>query len=25
LQQKCACCIIMKKDIVVGHSVNPLQ
>ena len=25
LQQKCACSIVMKADIVVGHSVNPLQ
>src|SRR5919198_6095648 len=25
LNQKCACCIIMKGDKVVGHSVNPLQ
>ena len=25
LQQKCACCIIMKGDTVIGHSVNPLQ
>jgi hypothetical protein len=25
LNQKCACCIIMKNDKVVGHSVNPLQ
>jgi hypothetical protein len=25
LQQKCACCIVMKADIVLGHSVNPLQ
>jgi hypothetical protein len=25
LQQKCACCIIMKGGTVIGHSVNPLQ
>jgi hypothetical protein len=25
LNQKCACCIIMKDNKVVGHSVNPLQ
>jgi hypothetical protein len=25
LNQKCACCIIMKGNKVVGHSVNPLQ
>jgi hypothetical protein len=25
LNQKCACCTIMKGDKVVGHSVNPLQ
>jgi hypothetical protein len=25
LNQKCACCIIMKGDKVIGHSVNPLQ
>jgi hypothetical protein len=25
LNQKCACCIIVKGDNVVGHSINPLQ
>jgi|SRR5919197_3029294 hypothetical protein len=25
LNQKCACCIIMKGNNVVGHSINPLQ
>jgi hypothetical protein len=25
LNQKCACCIIMKNNKVVGHSINPLQ
>ncbi|MFL6453901.1 MAG: hypothetical protein ACJ71L_07875 [Nitrososphaeraceae archaeon] len=25
LNQKCACCIIMKGNKVVGHSINPLQ
>ena len=25
LDQKCACCIIMKGKKVVGHSINPLQ
>jgi len=25
LDQKCACCIIMKGNKVVGHSINPLQ
>ena len=25
LNQKCACCIIMNGDKVIGHSVNPLQ
>jgi hypothetical protein len=25
LQQKCACCIMMKGDDVIGHSINPLQ
>ena len=25
LNQKCACCIIMKGNKVIGHSVNPLQ
>jgi hypothetical protein len=25
LQQKCACCIIMKEDTIIGHSNNPLQ
>ncbi|MGH9921492.1 MAG: hypothetical protein ACRD38_01935 [Nitrososphaerales archaeon] len=25
LQQRCACCLIMKGDTVIGHSINPLQ
>jgi hypothetical protein len=25
LNQKCACCIIMKGDKVIGHSINPMQ
>jgi Flp pilus assembly protein TadB len=25
LNQICACCIIMKDNKVVGHSINPLQ
>jgi hypothetical protein len=25
LNQKCACCIIMKGNKVIGHSINPLQ
>jgi hypothetical protein len=25
LDQKCACCIILKGNKVVGHSINPLQ
>ena len=25
LQQKCACCIVMKGNIIIGHSINPLQ
>lgn len=25
IQQKCACCIVMKGDTIIGHSVNPLQ
>jgi hypothetical protein len=25
LNQKCACCIIMRGNKVVGHSLNPLQ
>ena len=25
LDRKCACCIIMKGNKVVGHSINPLQ
>jgi hypothetical protein len=25
LQQKCACCLVMKGGAVVGHSINPLQ
>ena len=23
--QKCVCCIIIKDNTVIGHSVNPLQ
>lgn len=25
LQQKCACCLMVKGNTVVGHSINPLQ
>ena len=25
LSEKCACCIIMKGNKVIGHSINPLQ
>lgn len=25
LQQKCACCIVMRGNNIIGHSVNPLQ
>ena len=25
LNQKCACCTIMKGNKIVGHSINPLQ
>ena len=25
LNQKCACCIIIRGNKVIGHSVNPLQ
>jgi hypothetical protein len=25
LNQKCACCIIMKGDKIIGHSINPMQ
>ena len=25
LDQKCACCIIMKNDKIIGHTNNPLQ
>ncbi|MGB7678324.1 MAG: hypothetical protein WBL49_05895, partial [Nitrososphaeraceae archaeon] len=25
IQQKCACCIVMKGENVIGHSNNPLQ
>lgn len=25
LNQKCACCIMMKGDKVIGHSINPMQ
>jgi hypothetical protein len=25
LDQKCACCIMMKGNKVIGHSINPMQ
>ncbi len=25
LDQKCACCLMMKDDRIVGHSINPIQ
>jgi hypothetical protein len=25
LEKKCACCIMMKGNSVIGHSINPLQ
>jgi hypothetical protein len=25
LDQKCACCIMMKGSDIMGHSINPLQ
>lgn len=25
MQQRCACCLLMKGDVIIGHSVNPLQ
>ena len=25
LNQKCACCIMMKGNKVIGHSINPMQ
>jgi hypothetical protein len=25
LNQKCACCLMMKGDRIVGHSINPMQ
>jgi hypothetical protein len=25
MDQKCPCCIILKGDSIVGHSINPLQ
>ena len=25
LNQKCACCLMMKGDSIVGHSINPMQ
>lgn len=25
LDQKCACCIMMKGSNIMGHSINPLQ
>lgn len=25
MDQKCPCCIILKGDSIIGHSINPLQ
>jgi len=25
IDQKCPCCIILKGDSIIGHSINPLQ
>lgn len=25
MNQKCPCCIILKGDSIIGHSINPLQ
>jgi hypothetical protein len=25
IDQKCPCCVSMKGDTIVGHSINPLQ
>ncbi|HZA63658.1 MAG TPA: hypothetical protein VE573_12355 [Nitrososphaeraceae archaeon] len=25
IQQKCACCVVMKGETVIGHNNNPLQ
>lgn len=25
MDQKCPCCIILKDDSIIGHSINPLQ
>ncbi len=25
LQRKCPCCLIMKRDTIIGHANNPLQ
>lgn len=25
IDEKCPCCIIMKGDSIIGHSINPLQ
>jgi hypothetical protein len=25
MEQKCPCCISMKGDSIIGHSINPLQ
>jgi hypothetical protein len=25
LERRCACCIMMKGNSVIGHSINPLQ
>jgi hypothetical protein len=25
INQKCPCCISMKGDVIIGHSINPLQ
>ncbi len=25
ISEKCPCCIMMKGDTIIGHSINPLQ
>jgi hypothetical protein len=25
ISEKCPCCIMMKGDEIIGHSINPLQ
>jgi hypothetical protein len=25
INEKCPCCIVMKGDSIIGHSINPLQ